>query len=84
MGGARPDYACHRAGRTLDPSDADVLLTQVRRYIVPGLKQDPAANDLTSTLIPAGLPAKANRMSRIGASTSTSLPDGEVASLAAN
>ena len=29
-------------GDTLDPSNADVLLTQVRRYVMPGLKQDPA------------------------------------------
>ncbi len=29
-------------GDTLDPSDTDALLTQVRRYLMPGLRQDPA------------------------------------------
>ncbi|HYZ69930.1 MAG TPA: helix-turn-helix domain-containing protein [Mycobacterium sp.] len=29
-------------GDTLDPSDADALLTQVRRYLMPGLRADPA------------------------------------------
>jgi len=30
-------------GDTLDPADADALLIQVRRYLMPGLRQDPAA-----------------------------------------
>ena len=30
-------------GDTLDPGDADALLTQVRRYLMPGLRADPAA-----------------------------------------
>ena len=30
-------------GDTLDPADADALLIQVRRYLMPGLMQDPAA-----------------------------------------
>ena len=29
-------------GDTLNPSDADALLTQVRRYLMPGLRSDPA------------------------------------------
>jgi AcrR family transcriptional regulator len=29
-------------GDTLDPSDADALLAQVRRYLMPGLRADPA------------------------------------------
>jgi AcrR family transcriptional regulator len=29
-------------GDTLDPSDTEALLTQVRRYLMPGLRQDPA------------------------------------------
>lgn len=29
-------------GDTLDPSDTDALLTQVRRYVMPGLRADPA------------------------------------------
>ena len=29
-------------GETLDPSDTDALLTQVRRYVMPGLRTDPA------------------------------------------
>ena len=29
-------------GDTLDPGDTDALLTQVRRYLMPGLRQDPA------------------------------------------
>jgi AcrR family transcriptional regulator len=30
-------------GDTLDPTDGDALLIQVRRYLMPGLRQDPAA-----------------------------------------
>src|ERR1700754_1318473 len=30
-------------GDTLDPADGDALLVQVRRYLMPGLRQDPAA-----------------------------------------
>jgi hypothetical protein len=29
-------------GDTLDPENADALLIQVRRYVMPGLKADPA------------------------------------------
>jgi len=29
-------------GNTLDPSDSDALLVHVRRYVMPGLKADPA------------------------------------------
>jgi hypothetical protein len=29
-------------GDTLDPADADALLIQVRRYVMPGLQADPA------------------------------------------
>jgi AcrR family transcriptional regulator len=30
-------------GETLDPSDADALLRHLRRYVMPGLRADPAA-----------------------------------------
>ena len=30
-------------GDTLDPTDGDALLIQVRRYLMPGLREDPAA-----------------------------------------
>ena len=29
-------------GDTVDPEDADALLVHVRRYVMPGLKADPA------------------------------------------
>ncbi|MDT0551420.1 hypothetical protein, partial [Streptomyces lonegramiae] len=30
-------------GNTLDPSDGDAVLAQVRRYLMPGLRPDPTA-----------------------------------------
>jgi hypothetical protein len=29
-------------GNTLDPSDADAVAAHVRRYVMPGLRADPA------------------------------------------
>ena len=31
-------------GDTLDPSDADAVLTHVRRYVMPGLRADPTCD----------------------------------------
>jgi AcrR family transcriptional regulator len=33
-------------GDTLDPTDADALLRQVRRYVMPGLRADPAMGSI--------------------------------------
>ena len=42
MGCASAYLARHGARQQLDPADHEAVLTQVRRYVMPGLRADPA------------------------------------------